>query len=91
MRRTRSIFPKLLEGLGLAQSNIVKTPRVKLSVIDAEAIENSPFLEGEQATTSRSGTKRCANLAQDPVDSFEAIMCLARALSKPKAGHMTQL
>ena len=34
---------------------------------------------------------RCANLAQDRVDSSEAIKCLARAMSKPIAGHMTQL
>ena len=34
------------EDLGLTQSNIVKTPRVKLSAIEAEAGENSPILEG---------------------------------------------
>ena len=83
--------PQFLEDLGLTQSDIVKTPRVKLSVIEAEAIENSPILEGEQATTFRSGTMRCAYLAQDRVDISEAIKCLARAMSKPKAGHMTQL
>ena len=82
--------PELLEGLGLTQSNIVKTPRVKLSVIEAEPIENRPFLEGAQATTLRSGTMRCAYLAQDRVDISEAIKCLARAMSKTKAGHMTQ-
>ena len=82
---------QLLEDLGLTQSIIVKTPRVKLSVIEAEPIENSPILEGAQATTSRSGTMRCAYLAQDRADSSEAVKCLARALSKPKAGHMTQL
>ena len=64
---------------------------MKLSVIEAEAIENSPLLEGEQATTLRSGTMRCAYLAQDRVDISEAIKCLARSMSKPKAGHMTQL
>ena len=80
------MFPNYWKDLGLTQSNIVKTPRVKLSVIEAEAIENSPFLEGEQATTLRSGTMRCAYLAQDRVDISEAIKCLARAMSKPKAG-----
>ena len=45
----------------------------------------------ERAKTFRSGTKRCANLAQDRVDSSEAMKYLARALSKSKAGHMTQL
>ena len=34
---------------------------------------------------------QCACLAQDHVDISEAIKCLARAMSKPKAGHMTQL
>ena len=34
---------------------------------------------------------RCAYLAQDRVDISEVIKCLARAMSKPKAGHMTQL
>ena len=38
------------------KSNIVKTSTVKLSAIEAEASENSPILEGEQATTFRSGT-----------------------------------
>ena len=79
------------EDLGHIQRKIVKTPRVKSSAIEAEAIENSPILEGEQATTYRSGTMRCAYLAQDRVDISEAIKCLARAMSKPKAGHMTKL
>ena len=34
---------------------------------------------------------RCAYLAQDRVDICEAIKYLARAMSKPKACHMTQL
>ena len=34
---------------------------------------------------------RCAYLAQERVDISEVIKCLARAMSKPKAGHMTQL
>ena len=46
----------LLEDLGLTQSNTVKTPRMKLSASEAETIENSTILEGEQATTFRSGT-----------------------------------
>ena len=82
---------QLLEDLGLIQSNIVKTPRMKLSASEAETIEHSPILEGEQTTTFRSGTMRCACLAQDRVDISEAIKCLARAMSKPRAGHMTQL
>ena len=80
--------PQLLEDLGLIQSNIVNTPRV--SAIEADAIENSPILQGEQATTW-SGTMRCAYLAQDRVDISEAIKCHARGMSKPKAGHITQL
>ena len=83
---------QLLEDLGLTQSkHCQEPPRVKLSVIEEEPIENSPMLEGDQATTFRSGTMRCAYLAQDRVDSSEAIKCLAQAMSKPKAGHMTQL
>ena len=74
--------PHLLEDLGLTQSNTVKTPRMKLSASEAETIENSPILEGEQATTFRSGTTRCAYLAQDRVDISDAIKCLARALSE---------
>ena len=74
----------LLEDLGLTQSNTVKTPRMKLSASEAETIENSTILEGEQATTFRSGTVRCAYLAQDRVDISDAIKCLARALSEPE-------
>ena len=65
--------PQLLEDLGLIQSNIVKTPIVKLIAIEAEAIENSPNLEGEQATTLRR-SMRCAYLVQDRVDICEAIL-----------------
>ena len=83
--------PQLLEDLELKQGNIVKTPKVKLNATEAEAIENSPIFEGEQATTLRSGTMRCAYLVKDRVDISEAIKCLARAMSQPKAGHMTQL
>ena len=82
---------QLLEDLGLIQSNIVKTPRAKLSAIKAEAIENSPILEGQQATTFRSGTMRCAHLAQNRLDISETTKCLARVMSKPRVGHMTQL
>ena len=83
--------PQLLEDLGLTQSSTVKTQRMKLNANEAETIENNPLLEGEPATTFRSGTMRCAYLAQDRVDISEAIKCLARAMSKPRASHMTQL
>ena len=50
--------PRLSEDLGLVQGNVVKTPRVKLSATESNAIENSSILEGEQATLFRSGTVR---------------------------------
>ena len=34
---------------------------------------------------------RCSYLAQDRVDISEAVKCLARAMSRPRAGHMTHL
>ena len=85
--------PRLLEDLGLIQGNVVKTPRVKvkLSATEANAIENSSILEGEQATLFRSGTMRCAYLVKDRADISEAIKCLARGMSKPRIGHMMQL
>ena len=85
--------PRLLEDLGLIQKkgNVVKTPGVKLSATESNAIENSSILEGEQATLFRSGTMRCAYLAQDRADISEAIKCLARGMSKPRTGHMMQL
>ena len=63
---------QLPEDLGLIQSNMVK-----LSAIEAEAIETSAILEGEQATTFRSGTMQCAYQAQDRLNISEAIKCLA--------------
>ena len=69
----------------------LKTASVKLSAADSNAIENSSILDGEQATLFRSGTVRCAYLAQDRADIFEAIKCLARGMSKPRIGHMMQL
>ena len=68
--------PRLLEDLGHIQGNVVKTPRVKLSATESNAIENSSILEGEQATLFRSGTMRCAYLVQDRADISEAIKCL---------------
>ena len=65
---------------------VVKTPRVKSSATEADAIENSPILEGEQATLFRSGAMRCAYLAQDRADISETIKCLARRMSKPRTG-----
>ena len=72
--------PQLLEDLGLIQSDIVKTPRVKLMQMRRKHMRTIQFLK-----------VRCAYLAQDRVDISEAIKCLARAMSKPRAGHMTQL
>ena len=83
--------PRLLEDLGLVQGNVVKTPRVKLSAIESDAIENSSILEGDQATLFRSGTLRCAYLAQDRADISEAIKCLAQGMSRPRIGHVMQL
>ena len=34
---------------------------------------------------------RCAYLAQDRVEISEAVKCLVRAMSKPRAAHMTKL
>ena len=84
--------PQLLKGLGLTRSNIVKTPRMKLTAIEAETIENSPILDGKQTTTFF-GSEPCdvRMVAQDRVDISEAIKCLARAMPRPRAGHMTQL
>ena len=87
----QTYVPQLLGDLALTQGNIVQTPRVKRSAAEANAIEDSSFLEGEQATLFRSGTMRWADLAQDRVDIFETIKCLARVTSKPRAGHMMRL
>ena len=73
--------PRLLEDLGLFQRNVVETPRVELSASESNAIENSSILEGEQATLFRSGTMRCAYLAQDRADISEAIKCLAQPVT----------
>ena len=82
---------RLLEDLGLIQGNVVKTARVKLSATESNVIENCSIVEGEQATLFRSGTMRCAYLAQDRSDISEVIKCLARGMSKPRTGHMMQL
>ena len=81
--------PQLLEDLGVTQSDIVKTPRVKLSVIEAEAIENSPILEGRQ------------NYGAEPCDvrtwrrtvwtSLKQSSVLHERCRNRKPGHMTQL
>ena len=60
------MFLQLLEDLGLTQSNIVKTPRLKLSASEAETIENSPIREGEQATTFRSENHAMCVLGAGP-------------------------
>ena len=77
--------------MDLFKETSLKIPRVKLSATESNAIENSPILEGEQATLFRSGTMRCACIAQDRADISEAIKCLARGMSKQRTGHMVQL
>ena len=49
--------PQLLKDLGLTQSNIVKTPRKKLSASEAETIENSQFLT--ESERQRFGVEPC--------------------------------
>ncbi|CAK0892249.1 unnamed protein product, partial [Prorocentrum cordatum] len=83
--------PQLLEDLGLKGANAVKTPRVKLTATDAEDIEKSAPLEGQEATRFRRGTMRCAYLSQDRVDISESVKCLSQAMARPRAGHMVQL
>ena len=85
MEADQKHVPQLSKDLGLAQSNIVKTPRRKLSASEAETSENCPILDGKRTTTFRSGTMRCAYVAQDREDISEAIKCPARAMSKPRA------
>eukprot|EP00971_Amphidinium_carterae_P319485 6349462-Amphidinium_carterae.1 len=81
----------LLKELGLEKCNPVKTPRIKLSAAEAESIEMSPKLDSHRATLYRSGTMRCAYLAQDRVDISETVKCLSRAMSCPSEGHFAQL
>eukprot|EP00971_Amphidinium_carterae_P307151 6104249-Amphidinium_carterae.1 len=66
-------------------------PRVKLNTAEAEAVENCPLLDSEQATAFRSATLRAAYLGQDKVDIPEIAKCLAQAMSKTHEGHMAQL
>ena len=49
------------------------------------------FLKESKRQRFGAETMRCACLAQDRVDIYEAIKCLARAMWKPKAGQMKQL
>ena len=91
LKLTRNMFLDCWKTLDLFKQNVVETPRVKLSAIEADAIENSSILEREQATLFRSGTMRFAYLAQDRAHISEAIKCLARGMSKPRTGHMMQL
>ena len=61
MEADQKHVPQLLKDLGLTQCNLVKTPRTKLSASEAET------------TTFRSGTMRCTYLAQDRVQTSQAI------------------
>ena len=70
----RSAEPSCLP-VGLTRGNIDKTPRVKLSATEANTIEDSPILEGEQATLFRSGT--CT--MQHAFDIVPHECCTARA------------
>ena len=68
--------------LDLFKEMLFKTPRVKLSGTESNAIENSSILEGEQATFGvEPGDVRTW---QDRADISEAIKCLARGMSKPR-------
>ena len=54
----RDMFLNFWRILDLLGATLSRPPRVKLSAIEADAIENSPIFEGEQATLFLSGTMR---------------------------------
>jgi len=82
---------QIVKDLGLGSSKAVDTPRVKMSVDEAQNVEATELLKKDDQTKFRSGTMRAAYLSQDRVDITEAVKCLARAMSSPREGHMVQL
>ena len=82
---------QMVKDLGLQDAKGVDTPRVKMSVLEAQDVEYSPTLCQSGARTYRSATMRAAYLSQERVDINEAVKALSRAMANPREGHLAQV
>ena len=81
----------VVKELGLQKAKAVSTPRVKLSVEQTEAREQTPLLDAERATLYRSCAMRCKYLDQDRLDIAECVKALSQHMSVPREGHLVEL
>ena len=69
----------------------VDSPRVRRNEEQTAQIENSEKLTSVESTLYRSLVVKLAYVAQDRVDTAEAVKCLTRHMKEPRSGHMQQL
>ena len=69
----------------------VDSPRVRRNEEQTAQIENSEKLTSAESTLYRSLVMKLAYVAQDRVDTAEAVKCLTRHMKEPRSAHMQQL
>ena len=80
-----------LETMKLIGAKGVDSPRVRRNEKQTAQIENSEKLTSAESTLYRSLVMKLAYVAQDRVDTAEAVKCLTRHMKEPRSGHMQEL
>ena len=80
-----------LESMKLIDAKSVDSPRVRRTEEQTAQIENSEKLTSAESILYRSLVMKLACVAQDRVDTAEAVKCLTRHMKEPRSGHMQEL
>ena len=80
-----------LETMKLIVARGVDSPHVRRIEERTAKIENSEKLTSPESTLYRSLVMKLAYVAQDIVDTAEAVKCLTRHVKEPRSGHMSEL
>ena len=80
-----------LESMKLKGAKGVDSPRVRRTQEQTAQIENSEKLTSVESTLYRSLVMKLAYVAQDRVNTAEAVTCLTRHMKEPRSGHMQEL
>ena len=80
-----------LESMKLNGAEGVDSPHVRRTEEQTAQIENSEKLTSAESTSYRSLVMKLAYVAQDRVDTAEAVKCRTRHMKEPRSGHMQEL
>ena len=80
-----------LETMKLIGAKDVDSTRVRGNEEQTAQIENSEKLTSTESTLYRSLVMKLAYVAQDRIDTAEAVKCLTRHMKEPRSAHMQEL